>query len=65
MQTRRSWTTKLATALSADTPTELVKIARERGYLRAECTEAEYVHSIGQYVLYNVKGSKMLVDPFA
>jgi hypothetical protein len=65
MTARRSWTTKLAKALAADTPTEVVRLAKERGYSRAECSQAEYIHSLGQYVLYNVKGSKMLVDPFA
>jgi hypothetical protein len=60
---RRSWTIKPVLALSADSPSEIVKLARALGYAKADYSQAEWVHSIRAYVMFNVKNSKMLVDP--
>jgi len=65
MSARRSWTTKLDRALAAETPSELVALAKERGYPQAQFSQCEYAHSIGLHVMYNVKGSKMLADDTA
>ena len=65
MTTRRSWTYKTQKALSAELPSELMDLAKGHGYAAAQWSQIEYAHSIHAFVMFNVKGSKMLADPNA
>jgi hypothetical protein len=65
MTARRSWTYKTHKALCAETPSELMALAKSHGYAAAQWSQLEYAHSLHAFVMFNVKGSKMLADPNA